>query len=349
MSSHLRRVRLLFHIGAGKTGTSSIQATLKANREALEAAGYLYLGLMWEHAPTRLHPWQVFGGHDAFLALPRDVAEPQFRQLLRATVDDARSKGIHTLIWSSESFFDRYDSVLAPLAEIRAANVDVEVLAYVRNHGSWARSAYVQWGIKHKTMAGPILPFREWVARRLPAFAPTLQRYAQALPGALRLRNFDAAQDVVDDFQKVVGFPPELLAQRVNDNATPGNVDLLMRALFNGAIRAPVFPMLYDRQVGQYLSADRSADQFLGRLFPTAQDIVDVVLQTADDRAAISALLTAQGQPPLQAPVDPPKEPQVDEQALLLALAGLVISQARRLDVIETRLASAAEAPKARL
>ena len=347
MNGDARRVRLIFHIGAGKTGTSSIQATLRTNREALLDAGYAYLGLMWEHAPVIVQPWQTFGGHDRFLSLPAESAVPQFREVLQATVDHARTHGLHTLIWSSESFFDRYENVLAPLAEIRAQGVDLEVLAYLRNHGNWSRSAYLQWGIKHKTMAGPVLPFREWAERRRPVFGPTLRRYAEALPGTLRVRNFDAAADVVEDFCHAIGMPLDLLAQRSRENASPDDTELVMRALFNSGVRAPMFPMVFDRQVGQYMVDAPSADAYLARLFPTDRDMEEVVAQTASDREAVSALLTAQGQPALSVPASSCRPPQVDEDALLFALAGLVMSFARRLDALEAA-GTAAEAPKAR-
>ena len=64
-------MRWIFHIGAGKTGTSSLQFTLRDSRPALAAAGVWYLGLMLEHAPVRHFEWQVFGGTELFHRLPQ--------------------------------------------------------------------------------------------------------------------------------------------------------------------------------------------------------------------------------------------------------------------------------------
>lgn len=341
-------IKFIFHIGAGKTGTSSIQATLNQNRDRLLAQGIVYLGLMFEHAPRKLYPWQVFGGHDEFLALPRAVAEAQFRDVLYATIDAARSDHRSQLIWSSESFFDRFDSVLPALADINDRGVDVQILAYVRNHVSWAKSAYLQWGIKHKTIPGQIRPFGEWIKHRRPFFAPTLQSYSAALPGRVNVRNFDSLTDVVDDFSKFCNLPASTLDARPTDNQTPGSVEILLRALFNDRIKGNAFPVLFERQIGNHIPMDRTPDEFLSQLLPTIDDMKHVVTETRADREALNALLAAQGQDPLDVSKLNVRAPQVDAQVLLMALARLVTNQARRIDSLDhtlSTLASGKERP----
>jgi len=327
-------MKLIFHIGAGKTGTSSIQATLKANAPVLQARGVLYLGLMFEHSPARLFEWQRFGGQDEFLALPQAEAEAQFNRVLQATLRRGREAGVHSMIWSSESFFDRFDAVLGPLQRACEQGLDLAVLAYVRAHETWARSAYIQWGLKHKTYPGRLRSFGEWVAHRKPLFAPTLARYDDAFPGRLTVRNFDAAGDVVDDFCEFAGLA-DLPLERVHENHTPDDTELFLRALFNDRQDSDALPMVFDKAVGRLLPQAASPTAFLQGLYPHAADIEQVARHAHADRQAIDALLVQQGQPPLQTGAITPKQPRIDDGRLLGALARLCIANARRLDALE--------------
>ncbi len=47
------KFRLVFHIGAGKTGTTSIQRALRTHMLFLRKQGTWYLGYMLEHAPVQ--------------------------------------------------------------------------------------------------------------------------------------------------------------------------------------------------------------------------------------------------------------------------------------------------------
>lgn len=339
-------MRWIFHIGAGKTGTSSIQFTLRDGRPQLEPAGVWYLGLMLEHAPVKHFEWQVFGGTDLFHRLPRDEGERQLRVVMQDTVQRARAAGIHTLIWSSESFFDRYDKALGPLQALVDQGVDVQIVAYVRRHDAWARSAYVQWAIKHKTIPGPVLPFAEWVKRRRPFFAPTLRDYGAALPGRVHLRNLDQAGDAVGDFLAWCGLA-ELGLAHVRDNVTPDNAEVLMRAVFNNAIREPALPMLFNRVVGRHTHFDQTPEAFLAALLPTESDLDGVRRDCEDDRDALNRLLAAGDQAPLAADALGLKPARVDSDRLLMALVHLSLFQMRRLESLERRLAELQAAPEA--
>lgn len=58
---------LILHIGAGKTGSTSVQFTLQRSREQLAAQGLGYLGLMLEEAEAaRDMDWSVRGAPQAF-------------------------------------------------------------------------------------------------------------------------------------------------------------------------------------------------------------------------------------------------------------------------------------------
>lgn len=330
-------LRFIFHIGAGKTGTSSIQFTLRHGAPLLHRHGVWYLGLVMEHAPVRRFPWQVPGGTDAFHALSQEEGERQLEAVLQATVAAAREQGVHTLVWSSESFFDRYDKALPPLQRLAEQGIEVTILAYVRRHDAWARSAYAQWAIKHKTNTGPVLPFSEWVARRRPAFAPTLQAYEAAFPGRVRVRNLDAAGDAVDDFLNATGLDGMAL-QPIRENVTPDDTELLARALFNDGVKEKAFPMLFDRLVGRHTRFDATPAGWLETLVPTREQLAQVHADAAEDRAVVDGFLDREGQALLPQSLASAREPAIDESRLLMAMSRLVMLQARRIENLEGRL-----------
>lgn len=68
-------VKLIVHIGNGKTGSSSIQGTLLAGRQALADQGEVDLALMLEHGQNAVCPaWQQRSGPDAFFMMDRGPA-----------------------------------------------------------------------------------------------------------------------------------------------------------------------------------------------------------------------------------------------------------------------------------
>jgi hypothetical protein len=330
-------MRWIFHIGAGKTGTSSLQFTLRDSRPALAAAGVWYLGLMLEHAPVRHFEWQVFGGTELFHRLPQAEGERQLRVVVEDTVQRAQAAGIHTLVWSSESFFDRYDKAIPPLQALVARGHTVDIVAYVRRHDAWVRSAYVQWGIKHKTTPGPVLPFKEWVARRRPFFAPTLRDYERAFPGHLHVRNLDQAGDAVGDFLRWAGLD-HLSLPHVRDNVTPDNAEVLLRAVFNTGIREPALPMLFQRVIGRHASFDQTPDEYLSALLPDAADLRQVRQDCVDDREAINHWLARSGQQPLASDDLALRPSGVSTERLVMGLAQLCVFQTRRMEALERRL-----------
>lgn len=332
-----RKPRLIFHIGAGKTGTSSIQSTLKKYTKELNASGVWYLGLMFEHSPAKLFDWQRFGGHDEFLSLPLAQAEREFRRVLQVTIRRAAAAKIKTLIWSSESFFDRFDSVLKPLSEMGGNGVDLEVLAYVRRHDLWARSAYIQWGLKHKTYPGKIRTFSEWAANRAIAFGPTLRRYGEALPGRLRVRNYDTVPNVVDDFLEFSDLA-HLGLREVRDNSSPSDTEILFRTIYNDTLPREAFPMQFSEKFGPYLESRETPNSFLDRLLPTADDLSSLIRNTSDDRSFLNALLVSQQQAPLEEGIPQARPAAVKADNLLFGLTQLALSQAKRIDALEHRM-----------
>ncbi|NDY90905.1 hypothetical protein [Ideonella livida] len=338
MSSHdptaTPPVRFIFHIGAGKTGTSSIQNTLRRSREALRRQGVGYLGLMLEHAPLQRFAWQKASASEVFHALPEAQATAELREVLFHALAQARAEGLHTLIWSNESFFKRNHAVRPVLHQMAGQGGKALLLAYVRRHDAWLRSAYVQWGIKHKTQPGPVQPFRQWMQPQMAHFGHTLSGLSQAFPGQLVVRNFDAAGDTVQDFLQVCGLTPQGL-HILRDNISPEPEELLLRSLYNSRVPGEALPERFDRAMPCGWSGAHTPAEHLGQLLPTAEDLAAAGQACAQDRALLDDLLAQQGQPPVATTPLSAKSTQVDTQALVLALAEIVAAQAHKIERLE--------------
>lgn len=336
-------VKLIFHIGSGKTGSSSIQATLKNASATLAKAGVRYLGLMLEHA-EEIYPWQHFGGNAKLHALDDEEGGEQIAAVLAATVAAARRDGIHTLIWSSESFFDRPDKAFPALRQSLAEGVDVQCLVYLRNHAQWSRSAYLQWGLRHKTMAGRVLPFKAYVGARRPVFFNKVRRFTQAFPDRVIARNFDTCGDVVADFLGIAGLGG-LSISPMRENTTAGDTELLLRALYNNGFKQPVLPVAYNKAIGRHLRLDRTPTGHLAGLLPTACDLELLRERTTADRADVNALLEAQGQASLGFDARPATL-DVDRHRLLFVLVSLALQQAHQISALEAQLDTDAAGPR---
>jgi hypothetical protein len=333
-------MRLLLHVGAGKTGTSSIQQTLRANDRALRAQGVLYLGLMLEHAPARLYPWQKPTGSEVFHHLPAPEAVEAVVEVLSRTAAAAAAEGIHTLVWSNESFFDRGATVRLALRDPRLVALDVRVVAYVRQPHDWLRSAYVQWGLKHKTYSGPLRTFRDWAAARLPRFADVVEDLQEEYGPRLVLRRHEPALDVVADFLSAVQIDATAI-RPLRSNDSPPAHELVLRALYNARFAKKVLPQRFDRLPGPDGLPRGTAQDHLDALMGEDDDAARAIeAELAPGLARINELLEAAGQPPLplHATARDGQRGRVDESRLLMLLCQIVVQQAVRIDRLEDEI-----------
>lgn len=292
-------MKIIFHIGAGKTGTSSIQGTFFNSAEDLKKSGFFYLGLMLEYAPAKLFEWQKASATKEFLALNNEEAQAQVEKVLEDSMEMLKNEGIHTLIWSNEWFFGRHASVLNPMQRLKKKGHDVKIVAYVRRHDAWAKSAYNQWGIKHKTYQGNIIPFNEYIKKRPVLFAGAFKPWDNSFGEDFVLRNFDQVDDVVQDFAEVIGVDKSvLIPDRVNE--TPGNEELILRAIFNDKRDKDVMPAAFER-LFQAVNVDFKRDPvaWLNNLLPSNEDLKKVEESSREDQSEINSMLKRKSQPEL--------------------------------------------------
>lgn len=163
--------RFLLHIGANKTGTSSIQTMLAGNAAALARGGWIYPGFHLEQgAHHRLayalagHPSRGLEG-DWRAAFARATADPQARYVI-----------------SSELFFRNVDpravAALLPPGQTR-------VLLYLRDHMSYMMSWYAQAVQERNLTAG----FEDYLRLFPQPFEGFLRRWEAVYPDVV-LRPF---------------------------------------------------------------------------------------------------------------------------------------------------------------
>jgi hypothetical protein len=230
-------MRLVLHIGSTKTGSSALQATLYARREALAAEGALYSGhgvVANAHhlLAAAVHPgaWRMHSD-----ALPAEEADrtAYFVDTAAAIRAEAAEAGAQTIILSSEYFWGSLPpATYRRLAEAFAPTC-VEVVAFVRRPDEWAMSSYLQ-AVKY----GERRPFREWVQKQL--MRPTsglnyfrvINRWAYFLNArAVHVTRYEDVRDnVFAAFCGAVGLAVDTDVEmaRVNPSPSPEGLRLLL-------------------------------------------------------------------------------------------------------------------------
>ncbi len=330
-------MKLIFHIGAGKTGSSSIQKTLRGSEALLLENGVSYMGLMFDKGAPKLYPWQDSSQIEQFHALSPEETQEKLLNLLQQTVKELEPKNIHTLILSNESFFGRMHKTMPALKEFEKSGHEIQIVAYIRRHDAWARSAYIQWGLKHKTSRGKLQPFSQWIKKRMPNFSKGVNEVLDEFPDSFLIRNVDAVRDAVADFLSILGLG-HCYIEQARENESPGNEELIMRALFNGKFHEQVLPKRFDHVVGKNLNFSLTPSEYLDSLLPSDQDIQEVVDASRKDRDELNKLLAIQGQEFIKKTPLAEKSYQIDTERLTMALCDIVLRQSLQIRRLEKSL-----------
>lgn len=337
-ANRTRAFDLIVHIGTGKTGSSSIQKSLSANQARLGEHHVRYLGLMGEETTPQRYPWQIAGGWPELAKLGTATAQQQLGQLLSELVTELRDGGYHAAIWSNETIFGNGAIVIPILERLQADGVSVKIIAYVRRHDAWAHSAYLQWGVKHKTNTGPVMSFREWYSSRQVRFASGLDIWLEREWSQLSVRNFDACADVVADFLDHNGLHhPGTVIRR--ENETPNAVVLALWALFNSQFDEQMLPIHLQRVLKRAgLLEHSTVDVDFLSLLPDQEDIDRVREDCAEDRQRLDAILARFGQPPIEISPLAVRRMQVTQNQINAALLLIIKQQSDELTRLHRRL-----------
>lgn len=335
--------RLIIHVGAGKTGTSSIQSFLAENEITLRRKGIQIFGGALENAPIKKYSWQKKGAAEQLLPNSSKIKALRSNEVLQVLMESIpllTKQGIHTAIWSYEAFLKRGQAFLETFAELAKNQVNIEIIAYIRRHDAWAKSAYIQWGIKHKTYTGPLKNFDQWVAdgQRL-EFGNALEAWNKDFL-KLIVRNFDATEDVVQDFVDTLDLGIQVEKNSdIRKNTSPSNTALMLWALYNSQQQRAV-------QENEFSPFLRKADILyrepnvatLNQLLPGSEALEKIVAQCAGDRETINNILAAQGQPLLEISPLKVKNVDVSNEQLFAAMLSMIMMLNNRLDTVEKML-----------
>jgi len=236
-------MKFILHIGMGKTGTTSLQKTLDENGPKLRQQSAIYLGMWFDMINE---DYRGLRNQGKFFSLPADEVRAAGDRLYNHMLALATSDGLDTFIMSNEAFSRKATQLQPLLRQLVQRGVEVRVIGYLRNPADWLPSAYVQWGVRHKMDPGRVQPYKT-KARKLVNWYEGLIQWHEQLPALLELRSYDAAPDVVEDFAAAIGIDLDPTGVRVLERSE--DAEVVLRALFNDAIKAAVLPERFNRAV----------------------------------------------------------------------------------------------------
>ena len=298
----------LTHIGTGKTGSTSIQRFLKDKRQQHKKLGLHYLGLHLSYTEQELlYPWQsedeahVF----EFQLLDDSTAYQQLNDVLCQLLQSASLPPC--FIWSFESIYDRpqvYGNIFHSLRE--TFDINFKFLAFTRSHDDFLRSAYNQWGLKHKTYEGPILSFNDWASRNkgFLAYGNKLKRWDDLFKEDLILFNYHESADSVASLINILPIAIREAVQKTYDfdryEITPRDHLLTLYALFHNRNFERALPLEVMDLLSRYpqLRQNHTSLPRAFELFPDSQAIHQVITEQmlGFDAALINSMLKHRGQ-----------------------------------------------------
>jgi tetratricopeptide (TPR) repeat protein len=241
---------LILHIGLSKTGSSSIQLVLAAQRDALAAQGVFYpRSPGWENHmllpasivadPNAL--WNVHPG--TWEGLRPEARLAQFREQFNAEMDAMPEMAARCVISSEQcgSMLNTDDEVARLAALLRRWFDPIRVVVYLRRQDKHAASAYTQ-NLRVGILAEPALPEGGPGQLIQYDYGTLLDRWARGFgDGAIVPRIFERADmkggDAVQDFLDIAGISLPALDDNPDRLANP-SVTLEGQALLRMAGRA---------------------------------------------------------------------------------------------------------------
>jgi len=336
IGSSMKR-KLIVHVGMGKTGSSSIQKTLRVASPDLEKQGVKYLGLMLEHLvlPSD-YAWHTVGGWREYIRIDPQVANRELAHALQYA-DDQLPKELKALVWSNESLFDRLEDVRPALDAIRD-RFDIHVVGYIRRPDSWISSAYLQWGIKHKTYRGPLKPFTSWAAERRWAVSDKIEAWC-AIADSSRFYNFDAVEDVSAHFVREELELGESVAPSLRENDTPPPPAMALYACHNSLAEGQVLPDELEpllKRAGLYERMQKSPPY--NKLLPGEEEIAAYTERHLPEVERVNAVFAASGQPPFDLSALYSKDYSVTPWDSNRALLQLIVYLAGEVEQLKAKL-----------
>lgn len=328
-----KKPKLIVHIGQGKTGTSSVQYTLTKNENLLLKNGYKFLGYDLQNSLGYNKKSNYFDSDNLYKKKHSEIYK-----LLDEECSSEENYGL-TLIWSNESIFNKVAFI--PVLKLLSDKYEILIIGYVRRHDLWAKSAYIQWGIKHKMYRGYVQDFETWSKNSKGiSYSKKLKMWDEAFHDKLIVHNFDAISDVVKDFMTILGIED---SKQVRNNETPTNELLYLWSLFNSKDPEPKHPDQFEKfasKMGfysdffhEYLSFDFT------KILPTSTRVTEVMEEQKEDILEANRVLRAKGQPIFSMEPKEFADPNViDNQTLIKVLFKTIFELEERIETLEKRV-----------
>lgn len=219
------RITIHLHIGAGKTGSTSIQHMLRVMSAELLQQGYLVFNQQFQpHAsPDHDCEQQTYFNN---LITKGEEGPIRFSQQMQRNLAYMRKHNIKHAIISAECLMN-YWCNFSRYFEDFVDEVDWQIIAYVRNQPEFLLSSWKQWGHFINT------DFENWLNTNIGMWGNWLHHLAEwdALFGSNRIRigildkRFMVNGNLLTDFLHIIGCTPisfpDTLTQTVN--ASPNN------------------------------------------------------------------------------------------------------------------------------
>lgn len=249
---------VIFHVGMGKTGTTTIQKALGAATETLTAAGISYQG-MWQ--PLVSPDYVGWVGFQTFRLLPPEDLVRAADTVAQGLTDIARASSTTRFIFSNEQYFENVDR-MAPFFDRLAQSVPLKILIWVRPVQSWLPSACAQWGIVHKTNRGDVQSFADQADRLIGQYAH-LPKWLRLFGDKVTVRRFDDRTDPVADLSRLIGV--DLPSSAARHQTRPDPSELLLRAAFNTQFAEMVLPDAFNAAMGRHRALPGAGQGLSGR------------------------------------------------------------------------------------
>ncbi len=222
-----------------------------------------------------------------------------------------------------------------PFFQRLAERAEVRLLAFVRAPARWLPSAYLQWGVVHKTNPGPVAPFAT-TGRRLMGQCREIQALHAGLGDRLEMRAYPEGGDVLDGFGEAIGVRLRRPKRRLQER--PGPAETLMRATFNSGLPGPATPRAFNEAMRAACGNRPSppASRRLAQILDLGE--MSRILQENADLLAWFERVAGLG---LAAPPEPSPLPDRADlaDALLGTLVDLAAAQGREIAALKARLA----------
>lgn len=333
-----KEIELVVHVGMGKTGSTSIQKTLNFHASLLQERKAYYLGLMFENSPIKKYSWQRPGGWADVQNMSSEKAIKEISEIAVETLSVLGNGGYEKLIWSNESLFSNHRVVLPILEKLAATGVGIKIVLYIRRHESWARSAYFQWGIKHKTYTGPVKSFHQWIQDKSMNYSGIVNQWLRFKSAELLIRNFDGCKDVVVDFLNCTGMGDYGL-ESLRDNETPNATVMALYAIYNSQFENEMLPedLLRLMRNTSLINVEPIGCDF-NELVPNPEDLEYLREQSAAEREYLNKVLIEHNQPPILDESLSTKNYSVGQDKINAAILLLLDAQAKQIRHLQKRI-----------